>query len=244
MIAVFGETYDSLLGLRKIMDGGVSRDEPSLVLDLPIFKGRIQGHEVICVTSGTTNYLSLASALLTIEKYHPSEAFVLGETSALSPLLHLGDIVIGNRIFIHGVNFHSQGLPYGTIPGFQPFIYSSIDLARTMESLSSSMSDISLMRGDIISGEKKIVDQEEFVSLVLRRYAGKNHLCGYDCNSGGVAIACEMKKIPFLPLRAVTYIPYEGEDGQLMERRMSLVGNASVATLLRAYLGIRSEGND
>ena len=37
MIAVFGETYDSLLGLRKIMDGGVSRDEPSLVLDLPIF---------------------------------------------------------------------------------------------------------------------------------------------------------------------------------------------------------------
>ena len=241
MIAILGETYDSLLGLRKSMDHGYSEDEPSLVLDLPIFKGHIQGREVVCVTSGTTNYLSLASALSTIEKYHPSEMFVLGEASALSPLLHLGDIVIGNRVFIHGVNFHSQGLAYGTIPGFQPFIYSSIELARTMEGLSASMGDIALMRGDIISGEKKIVDQEEFTSMILRRYAGKNHLCGYDCNSGGVALACQMRSIPFLPLRAVTYIPYEGEDGQIKERRMSLVGNASVATLLRAYLGLRGD---
>lgn len=241
MIAVLGETYDSLLGLRKAMDGGVSEDRPSLVLDLPVFQGKIRGADVICVTSGTTNYLSLSSALLTIEHYHPEMIFVIGEASALSPLLHLGDIVIGNRIYVHGVNFHSQGLPYGTIPGLQPFIYSSIELARKMEELSSAMGSVSLMRGDIISGEKKVVDQEEFVSMVLRRYASKNHLAGYDCTSGGVAIACEIKKVPFLPLRAVTYVPYEGEDGQLKERRMSLVGNASVATLLRAFIGAKEE---
>ena len=244
MIAVLGETYDSLLGLRRAMDRQESFDEPSLVLDLPIFKGKIANSDVLCAVSGTSNYLSLASAISVIDKYKPEAVFVIGEASALSPLLHIGDIVIGNRIYVHGINFHAQGLPYGTIPGFQPFFYSSIDLARQMESLSASMGSVSLMRGDVVTGEKKIVDQQEFVEMTLRRYAGQNHLVAYDCTSGGIAIACEMKKIPFLPLRAITYIPYEGEEGQLRERRMSLIGNASVATLIRAYLGRKETDHD
>lgn len=241
MIAILGETYDSMLGVRANLDKDTDVDLPFLVLDLPVFGGKLRGEDVVCVTSGSTNYLSLASALRCIDTYHPTEIFILGEASAISPLLHLGDVVIGNRVFIHGVNFHAQGLTYGTIPGLQPFFYSNIDLARTFEELSASFRDIATIRGDMISGEKKIADQEEFVSIVLSRYAGVAHIAGYDCNSAGVAIACEICKVPFLPLRAITLMPGEGEPALLKERRVSLTANETVAKLLISYIKAKGE---
>ena len=230
MILVVGETYDSLLGLRSLMSEVDAI--PSLVLDLPSMKGKIGKEEVIAITGGTSNYLSLLSTSKAIDKYQPKAVFSLGEASALSQLLHIGDIIVGNRLFLHGVNFEAYGLAYGTIPGFKPHFYSDLTLARIAEEIGLKMHGITVTRGDILSGEKKITDQREFSTLILRRYASSGHLLAYDCCSTGSAIACANAKIPYLPLRAVTYIPTEGEDGLMRERRMSLQSNLDVAKLL------------
>ena len=240
MIGVIGETYDSLLGLRVLMDNH-GADEASLVMDLPVFKGEIYGQEVLCCAGGTSNYLSLASCLKVIDKYHPEAVFVIGEASALSPLLHIGNVVGANRVYIHGANFHALGLPYGTIPGFDPYFFSSIELARQFDDIARDISDVSYGRGDIISGEKKITDQEEFTSIILRRYASKTHLRSYDCNSAGVAMACKLSNVPFLPLRAITYLPMEGSDGLLRERRIALEANDYVAALIAGYCKAKGE---
>ena len=234
MILVVGETYDSLLGLRSLLSEVDAI--PSLTLDLPSMKGKIGDEEVVAITGGTSNYLSLASTLKAILLYHPRAVFSIGEASSLSPLLHVGDIVIGNRVYLHGVNFDAYGLAYGTIPGFKEYFYTDIQLARIAEEIGLKIHDITVSRGDILSGEKKIIDQEEFSSLILRRYASMGRLIAYDCVSAGSAIACANEKIPYLPLRAVTYVPQEGEDGLMRERRISLESNVNVAKLLVAII--------
>ena len=230
MILVVGETYDSLLGLRSMMDEVEAI--PSLVLDFPSMRGRIGSEEVVAVTGGTSDYFSLMSTSKAIQLYRPRAVFSLGEASSLSHMLHIKDIVIGNRVFVHGVNFDAYGLAYGAIPGLKPHYYSDIELARKAEEIGSRLPEVTVTRGDILSGEKKIVDQEEMSSLILRRYASAGRLLAYDCSTAGSAIACEIEKIPFLPLRAITYDPTEGEDGLMRERRMSLLGNVNAGTLL------------
>ena len=144
----------------------------------------------------------------------------------------LGDLVIGNRVFIHGVNFASSGVAYGAIPGFNPHYFSDITLARIAEETAMKMGEIRAIRGDILSGEKKIVDQEEFTSIFLRHYGSMGHLLCYDCTSGGVALASTIAKVPFLPIKAITYLPLEGEEGVLKERRISLNANINAAKLI------------
>lgn len=234
MILVVGETYDSLLGLRALLSDVEAI--PSLVLDLPAMKGRIGGEELVAITGGTTNYLSLLSTSKAIDKYHPRAVFSIGEATSLSTLLHIGDIVIANRCYLHGVNFNAHGLVYGVIPGLPQFYYSDINLARRAEEIGQKISGITVSRGDVLSGEKKIIDQEEMSALILRRYASSGHLLAYDCCSAGSAIACINEKIPYLPLRAVTYLPVEGEDGLMRERRLSLQSNIDVAKLLVALV--------
>ena len=234
MILVVGETYDSLLGLRSLMKDVEAI--PSLTLDLPNMKGRVGGEEVVAITGGTSDYLSLLSTVKAIQTYHPRAVFSIGEATSLSTLLHVGDIIIGNRIFLHGVNFDAYGLAYGVIPGFKPYFYSDLDMARRAEEIGQKISDITVTRGDILSGEKKIIDQEELSAMILRRYASVGRLLAYDCVTAGSAIACANEKIPYLPLRAITYVPTEGEDGLMRERRISLESNVDVAKLLVALV--------
>lgn len=230
MILVIGETYDSLLGLRSLL-GETDGIEP-LVNDLPGFIGKLHNEDVVAITGGTSDYLSAISTTKAILRYKPRAVFSFGESSAISPLLKLGDLVIGNRVYIHGVNFGATGLDYGAIPGFKPYLFSDIDLARKMENLSIRQTTITATRGDILSGEKKIVDQDEFATIWLRRYSKSGHLLCYDCNSGGVALSCHIEKVPFLPLKAITYLPVEGDEGVFKERRIALRANVDAAKLL------------
>lgn len=240
MILVLGETYDALLGVRALL--GETIASPAMANDMPAFKGEAFGEEVIGITCGSTDYLSLLVASKAIMLYKPDLVISLGESAALSPRLRLGDIVIGNRVFFHGVNFIEQGLPYGAIPGYQPHFYSDIGLARLAEGVGVRMPTLRVLRGDILSGEKKIVDQEEFASILLRRYASMGHLLCYDLNSAGIALACKDGNVPYLPLKAITYVPLEGQEGVLRERRISLTANEEVARLLFAILKERKGG--
>lgn len=240
MILVLGETYDALLGVRALL--GESDASPSMANNMPAFQGKAFGEDLIGITCGSSDYLSLMVASKAINRYHPDLVIHLGESSALSPRLKVGDIVVGNRIFLHGVNFIEQGLPYGAIPGYQPYFYSDIALARLAENVGVRMPTLRVLRGDILSGEKKIIDQEEFAAILLRRYASSGHLLAYDLTSGGIALACTEEKVPFLPIKAITYVPLEGQEGLMKERRMSLSGNENVARLLFAVLKERKGG--
>lgn len=234
MILVIGETYDSLLGLRSLL--GESDGIEPFINDLPGYIGKIGDEDIVGVTGGTSNYLSSITATKAIARYKPRVVFSFGESSSLSPYLKLGDIVIGNRLFFHGVNFAATGLPYGAIPGFQPHFFSDINWARNAEEIAYRIGGLRAMRGDILSGEKKIVDQEEFTEVVRRRYASSGHLLCYDCTSAGIALSCNIEKVPYLPLKAITYVPLEGEEGVFRERRVALTGNETAAKLLIALL--------
>lgn len=234
MILVVGETYDSLLGLRACMDEVDAI--PSLILDLPSMKGKIGKAEVVAITGGTSDYLSLASTLKAINMFHPSAVFCLGEATSLSTLLRVGDIVIGNRSFCHGISFDAFGLAYGVIPGLKGYYYSDLNLARMAEAIGLKMKGVTVTRGDILSGEKKIVDQEDLSSMILRRYASFGRLVAYDCATAGSAIACTIEKVPFLPIRAITYVPAEGADGLMRERRMALLANEKCGKIIASMI--------
>lgn len=240
MIAVFGETYDALLGLRSLL--GKTEAEESLANNMPAFQGTAFGEPLRAFTVGQTNYLTTLCAEKAILKYHPDVVFFLGESTALSPQLALGDVVLGNRLFFYGVNFNEQGLRYGAIPGYEPYFYSDLTLARLGEDVAKNMPGVRALRGDILSGEKKIVDQGEFASIMMRHYTNAGHLLCYDLGSAGIAFACKEEHIPFLPLKAVTYLPLEGDEGQLKERRVSLTANIAAGKLLYAILKRRKEG--
>ncbi len=177
------------------------------------YHGFFGTEEVVLVATGPSNYMSALLANLLINRFDPDVVYGVGDCFALSPVLSVGDVVIGTKAYLHGVNHHAEGYPYGAIPGLPEVLPCSASLGKNALSLAGS-AGVRAFAGPYLSGEKMTVD-----------------IYAYDLSTAGIALACHLHKKSFLPIRVVSFVPGV-EEGKLAYRRKAVEALPKVGRLI------------
>ncbi len=227
MIAIIATHEDDLLYLTSRLT--FLSTEHQLQEGVKTYHGFFGNEEVVMVATGPSNYMSSLITNLLINRFDPDVVYGVGDCFALSPVLSVGDLVIGNKAYLHGVNYHAEGQPYGAIPGLPEVFPCSASLGKKALSLAGA-AGVRAFAGAYLSGEKMTFDKDEFDSMIRRRYAGAD-VYAYDLSSAGIALACYLHKKSFLPIRVVSYVPGI-EEGKLEYRRRSVEALPKVGRLI------------
>ena len=185
--------------------------------------------EVVLLATGPSGYLAALYTDLIINRYDPDVVYAVGDCFALSPLVKEGDVIIGTKCYLHGVNYHAVGQAYGVIPGLPDAFPCSASIGSRALGIAGS-SGMRAFAGAFLSGEKAIFDKDEFDEILSRRYAGKD-IYAYDNSSAGVAMSCYLHHKSFLSLRVVSLVPGVAES-RLRYRRNALEGLPSVGRII------------
>ena len=227
MIAIIATYPDDLLYIKARLT--FLSGERTLKEGATTIHGFFGEEEVVLIATGPSGYLAGIYTDLIINRYDPDVVYSVGDCFALSPLVKEGDIVIGNKCYLHGVNYHAIGEAYGVIPGLPESFPCSASLGSRALGLAGA-SGLRAFSGALLSGEKAIFDKDEFDEILSRRYASKD-IYAYDNSSAGVALSCHLHHKSFLPLRVVSLVPGVKESA-LRYRRVALEGLPGVGRII------------
>ena len=216
MIAILGSRNDDLLYLSEYAD--CLGKEEYLPCGGGYRRGKIDGVEVVLCLTGESSFLSAIYLSELLSLYPIPLVIKVGDGVGLDPSFELGDIVMGEIVYPHGINYHADGYRYGEIPGGIP---ASIGLSKDYASMLQE-SGFAFKQGSIMSGEKAIYEKGEFDAIVKRRYLYLNSSFGlYDPSAYGVALSGYLHQCAVVMLETVSF-RLGDEEGKLTMRKVAL----------------------
>ena len=165
-------------------------------------EGTLNGKEVVVVVCGVGKVNAAMCTATLINNFKPQLVINSGVAGALSPVVSIGDIVIGSKAVEHDMNATALGgkqgeveLPDGKVMYFECDKSASI----LLEKVCADIPDTKTVRGIIASGDIFISDRKK--RLLLNDRFG-----AFACEMEGAAIGhvCYCCNVPFLILRAIS----------------------------------------
>ena len=203
MIAIIGATSDDILYFKNKM---VIEKEEKLFKDTSVYVGTIVGKEICVVATGLSMELSAIASALTIEKYNPYLVYNIGTVHSIDKRLKQGDIFLAERIYLGDVDLSPYGrISYGQIQGLPPFFLPESSIIAKLEAAAATLTSRYLIRGYLFSNNRFFTKEKEISPILNSYFAGSTNLLATDNESGGVAIACYLKEVPYVCIKSVSY---------------------------------------
>ncbi len=203
MIAIIGSTDDDILYFRTKIK--IEREDVVLG-NKKVYIGHIFREEAVIVATGNTNYLSAMVTSIILEKYDPYLVFSIGSCYSMRRELRQGDIFIADRTYLENVDYSSVfPTNYGQIPGLPGFYLSDPELSDKAERESYLVTQRYIQRGYLLSGDSFYTDLAPLTKLMQEHYMMEDGIRAYDNSNAGIAIACSIKQVPLVSIRAVAY---------------------------------------
>ena len=164
--------------------------------------GTLHGRELTVVVSGEGKVNAAMCATVLIDRYHPELVINCGVGGALSPLVSVGDLVVGSKAVEHDMNMIPLGYQQGEvcIPGGKLMYFECDKAAATkLAAIGKTLPDTRVAQGIIASGDVFISDRKKRLLLNTRFGA-------VACEMEGAAIGhvCYCCGVPFAILRAIS----------------------------------------
>ncbi len=162
-------------------------------------EGEWCGKDVVVATSGVGKVFAALCAEAMILRYQPDCIINTGVAGALSPDLHILNVVIGEDVVQHDMDTSAVGDPVGLISGINKIALSTDpELNAAFEKAAASLG-IPTMRGRVASGDQFIATEE-------KRCYIRDTFHGACCEMEGAAIGqvCYVNQVPFAVLRAIS----------------------------------------
>lgn len=199
MIGIMGAMNIELNEILKFMTIEETFDNGGL----PIYKGTIEGKEVVVALSGVGAVKSAMMMTQLLERFDLDCFINIGTAGGLQEVEEELDVIISDRVVKYDFDFE---VVYNIPLGFtdeNPYIFKTDkklqDLAKTvMEQLSDSR----VFVGDIVSGDKFICKEED-VKFIKTHYSSA--YCG-DMEAACIAQVCDFYKVPFVIIRSLSDI--------------------------------------
>ncbi|MCR4562997.1 MAG: hypothetical protein K5694_07345 [Bacilli bacterium] len=217
MILVVGKNLDDILYLKEKF---IVLKEEILPSGRTLFTVQGEKGPFLLVASEESNYLSILLLEEVLASHKVEKVFSIGGAASISPKLHVGEIVIATASYLHGVNYQEESKEYGALYKYGPAFPSSEELSHQLDIILTK-NGVKHVLGEALSGEKIIFSKEEFDSIKKRRYLGNENLLIYDTYSAGLALASQIRNIPFLNAKIVSFVP-DGGEGRITYRRDAL----------------------
>ena len=205
MIGIIGALDVEILGIKSLM----SDIEETTVSKITFYKGKINHQDCVLAQCGVGKVNAAMCTQTMILLYHPSKIINTGVAGALDNRLHIGDIVVSQKVVHHDSrsildegqkNFFDY--PRGAIQFCDEIIteiYADKTLTDCLVAECKEIPDIKVYYGTVASGD-------QFISGKSARTEIGNYFQALCCEMEGAAIGqvCYRNNVPFAILRAIS----------------------------------------
>ena len=164
--------------------------------------GTLHGKELVIVVCGVGKVNAAMCATVLINDYRPSLVINSGVAGAVSPVVSIGDLVVGTRAVEHDMNITALGDKQGEVsfPNGKVLFFDCDKAASLLlEEVCGGLEDTKVVRGIIASGDI-------FISTRPQRLRLNDRVGAIACEMEGAAIGhvCHCCGVPFVILRAIS----------------------------------------
>lgn len=203
MIMIIGSQHDDILYFESIM----SNKRTETVLDkYTVTIGTIFNQSVVLVDQVKTNYISSILTLHLIEKYYVFLVFVVGRCIAFTHDIKPADIAISKYVLAGDVDQvnEEENIKMCQIPGFEQAFVCQDDVIGYLSSAFEKRTYSTYKICNFISTSVDYHRVEQAAHFYeCEHVMGFGEKVVFDCNSAGVALACNLMKVPFLSIKVV-----------------------------------------
>ena len=202
MILIVGNQHDDILYFESVM----SNKKQELILGkYPVTVGTIFNQGVVLVDQIKTNYVSSALVLHLIEKYFIFLIFNVGRCIAFTHDVKPSEIAISKRVVAGDVDqINEDNVKFGQIPGYEQVFVCQDDVIGYLTDAFEKRTFSTLKVANYISTS---VDYHRVNQVDHLKEC--EHLLGFasnvvfDNNSAGLALAADLKKVPFVSVKVI-----------------------------------------
>ena len=201
MIVIAGANHDDIL----YFDGVLANKRQEAILGrYTISIGTIFNQEVIVVHELYTS--TLASAIIThiLDRFFVDLIIVVGKCIAINDRIKNGDLVISDTIIDANVDL----TPYysvllGEIPGFERDFKVQNDIIGYLQKGLERRTYVNFHHAVILSSDNLSQEMLDIIQERKEIFGIKNSKFVLDQNSAGIAIAANLREVPFITLKVV-----------------------------------------
>lgn len=201
------------------------------VNNLRFIKGKIQGKDCILAKSGVGKVNAARTTQILIDEFDIKYIINIGVAGAVSPLLEVGDVVIGKHVVQHDFDITAFGHSKGYISGVGDKVECDKDLIDEFNQVIASLPERKykikigiVATGDIFCTEVWMKDKiySKFSADVV------------DMECGAIGQVCYLDNIPFIAIRSVSDTP-NGKNSSDFNNNIKLASRRC-ANILKEFM--------
>ena len=224
MIVIVGETHDDILYFDSVI---ANRREETLLNRFKVSFGTIFSQEVVVVHELYTSILTSAILLYILEKYYVDLVISVGRCMSVSKNIKSGDIVVSKKVIDVNVDLTMfNDVAMAQIPGYDRDFNVQDDILLYLSQGLGKRIAIDFHHAVYLSTDNMSKQMTDFLKEKRSIFAMDNENIVIDHNSAGVAIACDLKNVPFIVAKVA-------------ENNLSTVNNLETySTVLSRYIDL------
>lgn len=165
-------------------------------------KGTMHGKELVVVVCGEGKVNAAMCTAVLVDRYKPQAVINSGVGGALSPIVSIGDLVVGSKAVEHDMNITALGYKQGEVSlpsGKLTYFECDKAISTLLATVCRQVPDTKVAQGIIASGDIFISDRKKRLRL-------NDRFGAIACEMEGAAIGhvCHCCGVPFGILRAIS----------------------------------------
>lgn len=162
------------------------------------YEATYKGKELVIAYSKIGKVFSTLTAATLIEKFGCTKLLFSGVAGAINPELHIGDLIIADKLCQHDLDITIFGHPHGYVPEGAVCVETDIRLREIAKAVATK-NKLKVIEGTIATGDQFVASNERkaFISSTFEADA-------LEMEGASVAVVCDALNVPFFVLRAIS----------------------------------------
>ena len=162
------------------------------------YEATYKGKKLVIAYSKIGKVFSSLTASTLIEKFGCSKLLFSGVAGAINPELHIGDLIIADKLCQHDLDITIFGHDHGYVPEGAVFVETDRELIEIAKEVAKK-NELTLIEGTIATGDQFVASNErkEFILSTFDADA-------IEMEGASVAVVCNALNTPFFVLRAIS----------------------------------------
>ncbi len=184
----------------EIIKSKMNVQETVEIANMTFYRGTIDGKEIVLVRSGVGKVNMAACTQLLIDQFNVEALINSGVAGTLNPELNQGDIVLSTAAVQHDFDTTAVGGKLGEIDRLGiDFFPASQELLATAKKAASTLTDISVVEGDVASGDQFVAGGE--TAQKIKDHFGE--VSAVEMEGAAMAQVAYLNEIPYLIIRSI-----------------------------------------
>ena len=162
-------------------------------------RGKIENQEVVLVQSGIGKVNSAIATAFSIDRYRPDFVINTGSAGGLNTALHVGDVVVADKVAYHDVDATAFGYSVGQVPQMPPY-YAADKKGVEMITRAAEKVGLHAVQGTIVSSDSFIAS-ESGTNRIKEHFPDAY---ATEMEGASIAQACYVLGTPFAIIRAIS----------------------------------------